>query len=369
MWTPSLLKQNAWNQLKPYYWTAFGAEFIFMMIVGAGSYAASLVPSIFLTIIGEEGDSAGYYFSIMIMYLIMIGLSVVANGFVTGVMETGKSRYFYQARNGNSDFGNMFWAFQGGRYTKIAKIMLWRYLEIMLWSLLFYIPGIIKMYEYILVPYLLAENPDLSKERAFQISKQTMDGEKMACFSFQFSFIGWYLLGVIACGFGIYFVQPYYDAGMTEFYACMRAKMLARGIATESELTDYSAMVNTNPYRNQNSNPYEQNSYQNQNPVQPNPYQNPYQAQNPVQPNPYQNPYQAQNPVQPNPYQNPYQAQNPVQQNQNFPDPTQSAVMPEAIPPVNLEKEEPEQKPASQINLSKESDTASKIDLTKHDDN
>ena len=354
MWTSSLLKQNAWNQLKPYYWSAFGAEFIFMMIVGTGSYAASIIPSMMMAFVDDDG-SAGYYAGLMMMYVIMMALSIVVYGFVMGVMETGKSRYFYHARSGDSDFGNMFWAFQGGRYTKIAKIMFWRYLEIMLWSLVFYIPGIIKMYEYILVPYLLAENPDLSKERAFQISKQTMDGEKMNLCMFQLSFIGWYLLGIVACGFGVYFVQPYYDAALTEFYACMRAKMLARGITTEAELTDYSAMYNTN----QN-----QNYYQNQNSVQ----QNPYQNQNPVQPNPYQN----QNPVQQNPYQN---------QNQNFPDPTQpnfenpwqnqQPVMPDAMPQVNLEKtpEAPEQNPTSQINLNKESDTTSKIDLTKHDEN
>ncbi len=358
MWTSSLLKQNAWNQLKPYYWSAFGAEFIFMMIVGAGSYAASIVPSIFITIMGEEGDSAGYYFGLVIVYLLMIGLSIVANGFVTGVMETGKSRYFYHARSGDSDFGNMFWAFQGGRYKKIAKIMLWRYLEIMLWSLLFYIPGIIKMYEYILVPYLLAENPDLSKERAFQISKQTMDGEKMNCFFFQLSFIGWYLLGAVACGFGVYFVLPYYDAAMTEFYACMRAKMLASGITTESELTDYSEMFNTN--QNAYQNPAQQNPYQNQNayqnPAQQNPYQNQNAYQNPAQQNPYQNQNAYQNPVQQNPYENQNPYQNPA-----------SDVMPQ----VNLEKtsEEPEQNADSQINLSKESDIASKIDLTKHDEN
>ena len=316
MWTSSLLKQNAWNTLKPYYWAAFGAEFIFAVIVGIGSYAASIIPSMFMVFIGDE-DSAGYYIGLIMMYLLMVAISIAVYGFLMGVMETGKSRYFYQARNGNSDFGNMFWAFQGGRYMKVVKIMFWRYLEIMLWSLLFYIPGIIKMYEYILVPYLLAENPDLSKGRAFQISKQTMDGEKMNLFFFQLSFIGWYLLGVIACGFGVYFVLPYYDAAMTEFYACMRAKMLARGIAAESELTDYSAMFNTN--QNQNMNPYQQNSNM-----------NPYQNQMPVQ--------------------------NPP-----------SDVMPQ----VNFEKtsEEPAQSSASQVNLSKESDTNPKVDLTKHDEN
>ena len=325
MWTSSLLKENAKSVIKPYYWSAFGVEFIFATIVGMGSYAISILPSVVMAILDESGDkdSAGYYIGIGLVYLVMVGLGIVVNAFLSGVMETGKNRYFYQARNGNSDFGNLFWAFQGGRYMKVVKVMFWRYLEIMLWSLLFYVPGIIKMYEYFLVPYLMAENPDLSKERAFQISKQTMDGEKMNCFLFQLSFIGWYLLGAIACGIGIYFVQPYYDAAMTEFYACMRAKMLAMGIASEGELMDYSAIYAQNQNQNLPPNPnitpgspYEQNS------VRPNPYQT--QNQNP-------NPYQTQNP-------NPYQTQNPYEQNQ---------------PDFNKAPENPD----------------SKVDLFKHDDN
>ena len=36
-----------------------------------------------------------------------------------------------------------------------------------LWTLLFIIPGIIKGYEYMMIPYLLAENPDMSRQDAF----------------------------------------------------------------------------------------------------------------------------------------------------------------------------------------------------------
>ena len=49
--------------------------------------------------------------------------------------------------------------------------------------------------------------------------------------------LGWFLLGALACGVGVYFVMPYYSAGMAEFYACMRAKAIAQGITTEEELS------------------------------------------------------------------------------------------------------------------------------------
>ena len=46
------------------------------------------------------------------------------------------------------------------------------------WSLLLLIPGIVKAYEYHMVPYLLADYPELSTEEAFRISREMMNGEK-----------------------------------------------------------------------------------------------------------------------------------------------------------------------------------------------
>ncbi len=44
------------------------------------------------------------------------------------------------------------------------------------------IPGIVKSYEYKMIPYILAENPQISRKRAFEISKNMMDGEKWNAF-------------------------------------------------------------------------------------------------------------------------------------------------------------------------------------------
>lgn len=282
MWTSSLLKQNAKDRMKAYYWTGFGINILFTIIAAAASYAANLVPTFFLGV--SAGITGGDIENLLdartgtfwVYYLIVWIIALAVYAFLTSILETGKCRFFYQARNGNSDFGNLFWAFQGGRYLKTAKIMFWRYLEICLWSLALIVPGIIKTYEYQLVPYLLAENPDLSKERAFQISKQTMKDEKWKCFCLQFSFVGWYLLGSILCYVGIFFVIPYYDATMAEFYSCMRAKMLSYGITTEEELNGNNdsfggfggGYPQNNNYPNNN---YPDNFGQPQSPYQPNP--------------------------------------------------------------------------------------------------
>lgn len=46
----------------------------------------------------------------------------------------------------------------------------------------FVIPGIVKAYEYMMIPYLLADNPQMTKEQAFAESKRMMQGQKWKAF-------------------------------------------------------------------------------------------------------------------------------------------------------------------------------------------
>ena len=64
----------------------------------------------------------------------------------------------------------------------------------LLWSLLFIIPGIIKMYSYAMTPYILAEHPGMTATESITQSKQMMEGNKWRLFCLEFSFIGWALL-------------------------------------------------------------------------------------------------------------------------------------------------------------------------------
>mgnify|MGYP006297391159 FL=1 len=61
-------------------------------------------------------------------------------------------------------------------------------------------------------------------------------GEKLDIFVLDLSFLGWYLLGALALGIGVLFVQPYYDATNAELYFKLREKAIERGITTAEEL-------------------------------------------------------------------------------------------------------------------------------------
>lgn len=252
MWTIGLLKQNAWNSLKRYYWMGFLVCFVAAIasdsLNGSSGYfmlstpAAGMLHQGRLMLFESDLDSAaagalvfGSVYCITMVFALTLSMLIYA--FLSNPVEAGKCAYFYNARNGDSNFAYTFGAFKSGRYMATVKIMFWRMLYTWLWSMLFIIPGLIKSLEYTLIPYLISENPNLSKERVFEISRRTMEGEKEKLFLLHLSFIGWYLLGILTCGVGLYFIMPYHQAAKAEFYACMRAKMIAQGITTEEELT------------------------------------------------------------------------------------------------------------------------------------
>ena len=95
-----------------------------------------------------------------------------------------------------------------------------------LWTLLLVIPGIYKHYEYYMIPYLLADNPEMEWHEAFRLSKEMMAGNKFDTFVLELSFIGWYLLGMLVCCIGGIFVNPYYEMTFVELYWVLRDQVM-----------------------------------------------------------------------------------------------------------------------------------------------
>ncbi|MBP5773262.1 MAG: DUF975 family protein [Eubacterium sp.] len=107
-------------------------------------------------------------------------------------------------------------------YIRIVGIMFLRDLFTFLWTLLLIVPGIIKSYEYRMIPYLLAENPDLTVSEAFALTKKIMNGNKMDTFVLDLSFLPWILLAAVTCGIlSVVYVAPYIKLTDTELYVCL----------------------------------------------------------------------------------------------------------------------------------------------------
>lgn len=161
---------------------------------------------------------------------VVILIVLVAKVFVGNLLKMGGYRFFILNQTAQPGSGTLLDGFRSGHYVNIVLTMFLRDLFTALWSLLLVVPGIVKHYEYLMVPYIIAENPAMDYKEAFQISKQMMDGEKMEAFIMDLSFLGWYLLSAVTCGLlAIFYVNPYVQASFAEMYTFNKQKAYQEG--------------------------------------------------------------------------------------------------------------------------------------------
>jgi len=111
----------------------------------------------------------------------------------------------------------MFGYFSFWKTTAVARLL--QSVYILLWSLLFIIPGIMAAYSYSMTGYILAENPNMTADEAIARSKQMMDGNRWRLFCLQISFIGWSILSsLLTFGIGDLWLTPYRQAASAAFY-------------------------------------------------------------------------------------------------------------------------------------------------------
>lgn len=136
---------------------------------------------------------------------------------ITSVVQVGYSRFNLELVDKKEPaIGNLFSYFGYWKTTALASFL--SRLYIFLWSLLFVIPGIIASYSYAMIPYILADNPEISASEAIERSKQMMQGNRWRLFCLQISFIGWEILCVFTLGIGMLWLVPYMNAATAEFY-------------------------------------------------------------------------------------------------------------------------------------------------------
>ena len=236
MWTRIELKTRAKMLIRQNYWKNVIAALILSFITGSALSSASSRASNASnenTSIDITGITPGIVFAgiaaVSGILLIMLAVHLLLSYFLWGPLEVGARKYFIDCENGNADLKSIFQMVTVGNNT-MRTTMLLKDVFCVLWGVLFIIPGIIKSYEYRMIPYLLAEYPGMDRKEAFQISKRMMDGQKMETFILDLSFIGWILLSAITCGIaGIFYVNPYREATFAELYAFNKAKAYEEG--------------------------------------------------------------------------------------------------------------------------------------------
>ena len=200
MWTRAELKSTARQILQKNYWSGVLVTLILSIVIGNFSFGTSVNFNDVTDYITNTGNSiltdnsymeytdqsANLQFNILrtrllgiiknisytqISMVLILGIIIFLAGLalaflVFAQLEVGCKRWLIKNRTVNPQFSEMTEGFRNG-YLNIAKTMFLKSLYTSLWSLLFIIPGIVKMYEYRMIPYLLAENPNMSSSEAF----------------------------------------------------------------------------------------------------------------------------------------------------------------------------------------------------------
>ena len=97
---------------------------------------------------------------------------------------------------------------------------------ILLWFLLFVIPGIIKMFSYAMAYFVAIDNKNMSAKECLKESQRLMDGHKWDYFCLIFSYIGWIFLSVLTFGILFLWVLPRIEQATYLFYLDISGKGL-----------------------------------------------------------------------------------------------------------------------------------------------
>lgn len=233
MWTISELKERAKATLSQCYWKAVLAALVLGFTTGGGggsagsggSSSASGMSEAFESI--DSGTVLAIVLVVLFVVLLIMAFAFAFSAFLTNPLQVGVRRFLTLSCMQDTPLNEFGFAFGSGRYKNIVKTMFFRDLYTFLWSLLFIVPGIVKGYEYRMIPYILAENPDLDTKEVFELSKKMMDGEKANAFILDLSFIGWAILSVFTCGLlAVFYVAPYEALTDAHLYLVLRQKVV-----------------------------------------------------------------------------------------------------------------------------------------------
>lgn len=185
-------------------------------------YSTSI--SVFFTVLRTANDFLHGSFSAAVLFG---GVSVIVTFLylvlISNILQIGEKRFFLEIRSyRQTPVSKIFYLYKLRCLIRPAWVMLCRSVFQALWNLTI-IGGIIKHYEYIMIPYILAENPKISRKDAFFLSRQLTNHNKRKLFLLDLSFAGWKLLSLFTLGIlDFLLVNPYVTACRSELYLTLR---------------------------------------------------------------------------------------------------------------------------------------------------
>ena len=214
-------------------------ENIFHISIKTESTGTKYTKGVFSVFVNEISGSNSFIFGILngvnklvfggkvassVIIFVFSVLSFLAVIYIHNVLKVGKNRYYLEERRYTETHPSLLlFGYREGRMKNIVWVMFNRYLLQFLWDLTI-IGGLIKHYEYLMIPYILAENPDTDLRKAFKLSKALMRGEKWNAFLLDLSLLPLDLLSLVSYNLSsLFFSNAYTECIYAELYMRLRA--------------------------------------------------------------------------------------------------------------------------------------------------
>lgn len=198
LYTARDIKREAKEQLSGYW----GAAIIITLI-------PALFNSIFIQS-SADGESAGI--------IVNLAHDFLVTGVTFSFMNVLRNRDYTI-----EPLREIFAPFRSEYFINLLKLHLWRYLFIILWSLLLIIPGIVKAYGYSQAELIYKDTVDRTGKQpdaraCLKESEKRMYGFKADLFALDLSFLGWIFLNILTVGILSLWLTPYMEMSRVVFY-------------------------------------------------------------------------------------------------------------------------------------------------------
>ena len=238
------LKFQARQQLRGEYWPALMVSMMTFFLVNVyqpNTHIPYTLYGILLFLMSRLFNLHGI--------IILSIFTIVLYFFVGGPILVGRSHYFMNSIRKQWNVMDLFLPFRKKSYWNVAIVMLVFGLVLasgplislfFLWILLrtgwpdtfmmvifvcvSVITFLFHLYKFRFVPYVLAEHPKMKRTDVFNLAFDLSEDRKGDLFAFDFSFAGWYLLGGLVFGVGIFFVMPYHELSVAKLYLELKAQ-------------------------------------------------------------------------------------------------------------------------------------------------
>ena len=177
--------------------------------------------------------------SIVVFAFVIVLLLV--NIFVRNIFIVGRARYFLEHRKfDDTRPDRLLFVYRYGCTLNVARVMFLRYIYQLIWNFTI-VGGVIKAYEYAMIPYILAENPTIGARECFRLSKELSMNNKKRMFGLDLIYGFFYILSSFTYNFlAVFFLSPMRECTIAEIYMTLREYKLAG----EGNVSEYRLLMN-----------------------------------------------------------------------------------------------------------------------------